>query len=612
MDSNVNIEKIDSTHKEDKKYDIHVLKLFWRMMIYKPVLYLGNCILWAAIHVEPLILGLIFKGFFNSLNKQGRFSTHLMWIIVLTIIYTVGRMVNIYWGAIADNLHRFIMSALLRRNMFESILKKPGACSIPCSSGEALNCFRDDAETIENSISWTLDFIGDVVFAIVAITILLSIDVEMTIFVFTPLAVVVGVVQLLSSKLQRYRKASREATGLVTGAMGEVFSSVQAIKVAGAEKHVINYLDGLNKKRYKMMLKDTLLTQTLNSVFQNTVSIGTGFILLLAADAMKKGNLTIGDLSLFIYYLGFISDFTGFFGYFITQNRQAKISFERITDLMQQNSPEASVEHNPMYLNPKQQKDTKNSDKCSQQTKYNQVNHRLLNSIEIKDLSYHYTSSGNGIEDINFTLKKDSFTVITGRIGSGKSTLLKVLIGLLPADSGTIYWNDTKVQKPEDFFVTPHCSYTPQIPNLVSDSVKNNILFGLTENSIDIENSIYSAVLEEDINTLENGLDTIIGPKGIKLSGGQVQRVAVARMFARKSELMVFDDISSALDVETENKLWTRLFEKRKSACLVVSNRRTALKQADQIIVMKDGKIYAKGTLDELLLNCDEMQAIWE
>jgi ATP-binding cassette subfamily B protein len=184
-------------------------------------------------------------------------------------------------------------------------------------------------------------------------------------------------------------------------------------------------------------------------------------------------------------------------------------------------------------------------------------------------------------------------------MGAGKTTTVRALLGLLDRQGGEIRWNGRHVADPGDFLVPPRVAYTAQTPTLLSGTLRENILLGLPDDGR-VDDAVRRAVLGPDVAGMPDGVDTEIGVRGVRLSGGQIQRTAAARMFARNPELLVMDDLSSALDVETERELWRMVFSAGVTS-LVVSHRRAVLERADQIVLFDSGTVVARGTLAELL-----------
>lgn len=575
---------------------IRGIRIFIKQLPQVKGIYLINLFGWTLLYVTMLVPGLMYRNFFTYLETGEAYDRgRVLGIMLPQMLNALLRISLIIGVGYFLALLLFKANYGMKQNLLDMILtERPEKNKF--SMGEAINSIKEDPMHVTFALDNSLDFFGKLMYNIVVFFILLAVDAQLTILLFLPLIGIAWVANVMSNRIINNRKKSRKGSALVSSLLGDLFNNIQAIKVNGAERSVIARLLEYGEIRRKAMVKDSLIQELLWNISNNISGVGTALILIAAAGKIRAGTFSTADFVIFNYYIWNVISFFEWVGRQAARFQQSTVSLDRMLEMTGQSDDRFLFDVNRFNL--------KNPPSAITE----QPLAEPLKVLSVKNLTSTYRGE-NGVSDISFDLPAGEFLVITGRIGSGKSTLLKTLLGVKSKDSGEVLWNGQALPI-EQGVIPPQFSYTSQTPSLFSESIKDNILLGHERRPEVLERAFSDSVLNEDLQQFEQNADTLIGTKGVKLSGGQKQRVAIARMLAHEAEVFVLDDVSSALDVDTELKLWERIGQRHKTR-IAVSNRHVCLKNADKVLVLKDGKMEAYGPPGQLLSTSPELKAIW-
>lgn len=232
-------------------------------------------------------------------------------------------------------------------------------------------------------------------------------------------------------------------------------------------------------------------------------------------------------------------------------------------------------------------------------------NFEFNSSIEFKDFNFSYEDNNHVLEDINFTINKGETIGVVGKTGSGKTTFVKQLLRLYPIEENTLLLDGEGIERYYDYSVRAKIGYAPQEYQLFSKSIKENVLFYRYDLEDRLDEVLEQADIKKDISRFKDGIDTLVGENGLSLSGGQKQRLGIARALLSNPEILILDDSLSAVDSNTEKTIIENIKKTREGKTnIIVAHRISAVRHADKIVVLDNGKILNFGTHDKLLKKC--------
>lgn len=544
----------------------------------RPGLFAVAVAAWTAWWALPLALGLGLQRLVDAIAAEAAvWSLAGLAAVVLAVEAT---RVLAFQGAIRSWIRWWIVAQTrLRANLLEAQLARGGGASGPPirDAGAAVTVFRDDVEDTTAFVDAWIDLAGTAMFTLAALAIMANVDALVASVVAVPLVLTFAFTTVLGRRLRTYRRADREATERVTGLLGDVFGAVLTVKTAGAEPQAVARLADRNRVRRRTAIRDRLVTDLLRGASTSTVDLTIGLVLLAAAGAMRAGEFSVGDLALFASYATSLAGLPVFFGMLLARARHLQVAAVRMGRLLPGGEPRHAVHPRPERL-----------ERYTPAAPAPASAAPAPAAVTVRGLRASHPDGTEALHGIDLDLPAGSLTVVTGPVGAGKSTLLRALLGLVPA-RGEVRWDGEPVGDLAAHMVPPNAAYVAQVPRLFSESLRENLAVGRAVPPERLEQAVRVAQLGDDLAGMPDGLDTVVGSRGVRLSGGQAQRAAAARALAQSPSLLVVDDLSSALDVETEQALWQALRADRASTVLAVSHRAVATAHADQVVELYAG-----------------------
>jgi len=567
----------ESQSKKDIK---RAVRIFSFIKPYKWYFIGGTILLTLTSALFMLLLGLTGE-MANTAVGEGRFDFNLNQYGILLIVLIVAQGIFSYFRTVSFAIVSEKGMAAVRKQVFDKLMTQELSYVEQSRVGELTSRITTDVEQLQSAFSITLaELLRQIIVLVIGVGVLAYLTPALSLVMLSTFPLVV----VSAFFFARYvRKLSKERQNLLGDSNVVIEESLHSFAVV--KSFANEWYESMRYGKSVDQVVDVSLKfakiRGLFFIFVITVLFGgIFFILWKGATMVAAGDMIIGDLLSFIMYTGVIGGAIAGLGNLYTQLMTAVGASERVLDILDR----------PIELPAKRLEIPENE--------------MLKGEIVLDHVRFSYPSRKEVtvLDDISFKIKKGQKMALVGQSGSGKSTIAKLLLGFYKVDDGAILFDEKNIQSFDPRSYRMQMAYVPQEVLLFGGSIRENILYGRTDAT---EEEIIKAAQQsncwEFISTFPEGLDTVIGDRGVKLSGGQRQRVAIARAILKDPKILLLDEATSSLDAESEKlvqEALNNLMVGRTS--IIIAHRLATIRDVDRILVMDKGKIVESGTHTEL------------